>query len=83
MVIMKEEENLMIRRRLSERALRQPPRRDWLVAAVFGVCVSPVDELILRQHHLWVGRYLHRLHAVERTKSDVRGSWRFAEKVIA
>lgn len=77
MVVMKEEENLMIRRRLSERALRQPPRRDWLVAAVFGVCVSPVDELILRQHHLWVGTYLHRLHAVERTKSDVRGSWRF------
>lgn len=43
----------MIRTRLSEKALRQPSRRDWLVAAVFGVCMSPEDELILRQHHLW------------------------------
>lgn len=74
----------MIRRRLSEKALRQPPRRDWLVAAVFGVCVSPVDELILRQHHLWIDTYLHRVHTTERNsdraKNDVRGPWRFAEK---
>jgi multisubunit Na+/H+ antiporter MnhB subunit len=40
----------MIRTRLSEKALRQPTRLDWLVAAVFGVCVSPVGELILRGH---------------------------------
>lgn len=46
--------NLMIRRRLSEKALRQPPRRDWLVAAVFGVYMSPVDELILGRHQLQV-----------------------------